>query len=153
MKIKFKKFHPDAVIPTKAHASDAGFDLVAVSETRSSDGKISQYGTGLGIEIPPNHVGLIFARSSIYKTNCRLSNAVGVIDSNYRGEISFNYDRINSRVRNMALGVKRVSGYNYEIGDRIGQLIIIPYPEIEFEEVDELEDSERGESGFGSSGR
>lgn len=140
MKVKFKKLHPDAVIPSKANPGDAGFDLVSVSTKFDNKSQIRNFGTGLAVEIPEGYVGYIFPRSSIYKTYFRLANCVGVIDSGYRGEIGFNFD------------IKSNAHKAYKIGDRIGQLIIMPIPEVEFVEVDELSDSSRGIGGFGSSG-
>lgn len=135
--IKIKKLHKDAVIPTKAHATDAGCDLYATS--RHYDNGLIIYGTGVAVEIPTGYVGLVFPRSSIANTLLTLSNSVGVIDSGYRGEIMAKF---------------RMGGLNaYCVGDRIAQLIIIPYPEVVFEEVDELSDSDRGEGGYGSTGR
>ena len=140
MKIKFKKLHPDAVIPTKAHSTDAGFDLVATSVSEDRRLGIITFGTGIATEIPDGFVGLIFPRSSIYKQDLSLANSVGVIDSSYRGEIMLKF-REEQPYFNC-----------YSVGDKIGQIIILPYPEIEFEEADELEDSERGTGGFGSTG-
>lgn len=144
MKIKFKKLHPDAVIPSKANPGDAGFDLVSVSSEYLSKLSCLKYKTGLAVEIPFGYVGYIFPRSSIYKKDLRLSNCVGVIDSGYRGEISFIFDCLEEDILNRK--------NNYKPGDRIGQLIIMPIPEVEFVEVDELSDSSRGSGGFGSSG-
>lgn len=140
MKIKIERLNADAIIPKYAKVGDAGMDLVATS--RSEEYNIITYGTGLAIEIPKGYVGLLFPRSSIYKTDLSLTNSVGVIDSGYRGEIKFKFkiDAINS------------SSF-YNIGERVGQLLIIPYPQIEFEEVAELSDSERGTGGFGSTGK
>lgn len=140
MQIKFKKLHQAAKIPTKAHPSDAGFDLTAVSVEAHDD--IFTYGTGIAVEIPEGHVGLLFPRSSIadYST-LTLTNSVGVIDSGYRGEIKAKF-RINYNVRTRY----------YEIGERIAQLIILPIPDITFVEAEELSDSDRGTGGYGSSG-
>ena len=94
MKIKIKKVSEKAVIPQYAKDGDAGMDLTAISKQikHSLNGDhIIEYGTGLAIEIPCGYVGLIFPRSSIYKKDLRLSNAVGVIDSGYRGEIKFKF--------------------------------------------------------------
>lgn len=137
MNVKIKKLHPDAVIPKYSKVGDAGLDLTAISEKWNEDNSIVTYDTGLAIEIPKGHVGLLFPRSSIYKTSLDLTNAVGVIDSGYRGSIMFKFRYVEE-------------GMVYDVGDRVGQLIILPYPHIEFEEVDELSDSERGEGGFGS---
>jgi dUTP pyrophosphatase len=138
MKVKFKKLHPEAKYPRKAHTTDAGFDLSAISS--KPDGDILTMGTGLAIEIPKGYAGLIFPRSSIFKTQSILSNSVGLIDHGFTGEITFKFYR-------------SFENLEYKIGDRIGQLLIIPYPQIEFEEVNELSESERGTSGFGSSGK
>ena len=141
MKVKLKKLKENTVIPKHAKIGDCGFDLTATSV--SVENGVSTYGTGLSIEIPEGFVGLLFPRSSIYKTNLIQSNSVGVIDSSYRGEIMVKFYNYKA----FALGGA------YNVGDRIAQLTIIPYPEIEFEEVQELETSERGEGGFGSSGK
>lgn len=81
MTINFKKLHPSTTAPTRANETDAGFDLTAISAQWSEDGTYLEYGTGLAIEIPPGHVGLIFQRSSVSRVQQSLSNAVGVVDS------------------------------------------------------------------------
>tara|TARA_R110000851_G_scaffold161631_1_gene305357 strand:+ start:478 stop:894 length:417 start_codon:yes stop_codon:yes gene_type:complete len=138
MKVKIKKLHADAIIPNYAKDGDAGMDLTAV-DVSADEGTIT-YKTGLAVEIPRWHVGLLFPRSSVYKTGQSLTNCVGVIDSGYRGEIMLKFT---------------LSPYQreYQIGDRIGQLIIIPYPMIEFVEVEELTQTDRGKGGYGSTGR
>jgi len=137
MKIKIKKLHENAVIPSYAKDGDAGMDLTAVSVENLDNFGGVKYNFGLSIEIPKGYVGLMFPRSSIYKHHQMLSNSVGVIDSGYRGELS---------------AVMR--GYfGYEVGARVAQLIILPYPEIEFEEVSELSETERGTNGYGSTGK
>lgn len=141
MKVRFKKLMPEAVIPTKVHPTDAGFDLTCISVKLDADHNCVSYGTGIAMEIPDGYVGLIFPRSSVYKKDLALSNSVGVIDSCYRGEITFKFKMLQP------------FAYKYEIGERIGQLIIMPYPEIEFEEADELSDSDRGTGGYGSTGK
>jgi len=142
MEVKIKKLHPDAIIPVYSKPGDAGLDLTATSIMGDSHDNIV-YGTGLAIEIPEGYVGLLYPRSSNSKTDLYLTNHVGVIDSGYRGEIMFKFRPIN--------GV--VDANIYAVGDRIGQLIIMPYPKVELIEVDELSDSERGEGGFGSTGK
>jgi len=139
MKVKIKKLHPDAVIPKYAKLGDAGMDLVAIDEQWNDTNTMVTYNTGLSMEIPEGYVGLLFPRSSISKTDLILSNSVGVIDSGYRGPIMFKFRYPEE-------------GMVYDVGDRIGQIIIMPYPQIEFEEVEELSTSERGEGGFGSTG-
>ena len=139
MKIKIKKLHANAVIPKYSKPGDAGMDLVAISKEWSDNNSMITYDTGLAIEIPQGFVGLLFPRSSVSKTTLSLTNCVGVIDSGFRGSIMLKYKYLKV-------------GKIYEIGDRVGQLIIMPYPEIEFEETDELSSSERADNGFGSTG-
>lgn len=135
MEVKIKKLTSAAVIPTYAKEGDAGMDLTCI-ETEW-DETILVCKTGLAVEIPKGYVGLVFPRSSISKTCLMQSNSIGVIDSGYRGEIIVKF---------------KVSGYGklYAFGERVAQLIIVPFPTISFVEVDELSDSERGEGGFGS---
>ena len=138
MKVKIKKLHPEAVIPSYAKPGDAGMDLTAI-DVSTPGGKHITYHTGLAVEIPQGHVGLLFPRSSVYKTGQTLSNCVGVIDSGYRGEIMLKY-------------TLSPYGLEYQIGERVGQLIIMPYPHVEFVEENELTQTERGEGGYGSTG-
>ena len=160
MRVKIKKMHPDAVIPKYAKVGDAGLDLTATSMYYDEYGNIC-YGTGLAFEIPEGYVGLIFPRSSICKEQLLLSNAVGVIDSGYRGEVSFKFKpsiALDNRQCVKADAEKLWSiavrkNDIYKVGDRIGQMIIMPYPSVEFEEVEELSETERGEGGYGSSGK
>lgn len=182
MKIKIKKLNDKAVIPTYAHAADAGLDLTATSIKHDFGKDVFIYGTGLAVEIPEGYVGLLFPRSSNRNTEAYMTNHVGVIDSNYRGEVmvcyknrtatkiadeisdivvdfyeyptifdklATNHDVANRILENNRNAVKQP----YDVGDRIAQLIIIPYPHIEFEEVDELSDTDRGANGHGSTGR
>lgn len=137
MKVKIKKLHENAVIPKYAQDGDSGLDLTATSINYDDHGN-AVYGTGLAIEIPKDYVGYIFPRSSISKKTLALTNSVGVIDSNYRGEIMLKFKFSNISI--------------YSIGDRIGQLIIMPIPYIELEEVEELSNTNRGTGGFGSTG-
>jgi dUTP pyrophosphatase len=102
------------------------------------------YGTGISMEIPKGYVGLVFPRSSIRKYDLSLTNCVGVIDSGYRGEIQATFKKTN--------WLKGNESEKYQIGDRIVQIMIIPYPQVSFIEVEELSSSERGTGGFGSTG-
>ena len=157
MKVKFKKLHEDAVLPSYAKAGDAGMDLTCVEHGKliksPDDASIWYYiefKTGLSVEIPNGYVGLLFPRSSISKTAMVLANSVGVVDSGYRGEICvrFKLDYAcampNDENKNLAS--------IYLKGDRIAQLMIVPYPTIEPEFAEEVSETERGEGGFGSSG-
>jgi dUTP pyrophosphatase len=143
MKVRIKKLNETAVIPSYAKDGDAGMDLVATSIISSTSTQIT-YGIGLALEIPNGFVGLIFPRSSVRKTRLMLSNCVGVVDSGYRGELQATFNKINN---------DSVSENDYKVGDRVCQIMIIPHPPIEFEEADELSDTERGEGGFGSTGK
>ncbi len=154
MQVKIKRLKPNAVIPTYAKDGDAGMDLVATEILKDTPEQIT-YGTGLAMEIRDGFVGLVFPRSSIRKTGLQLSNSVGVIDSGYRGEIQATFNKaFGSEGMYDEMKVKEIQPNEYyKVGDRIAQIIIIPYPQIEFKEVEELSESERGEGGFGSTGK
>lgn len=158
MKVNIKKLNDSAVIPVKAHSTDAGFDMVATRREIDDHGNIL-YGTDLAIEIPDGYVGLLFPRSSVSKKDIVLANSVGVIDSGYRGEIIFKFKPIQqvnkalSKNPNHHYNHRMTGGTDYQVGERIGQLIIIPIPNVELVETDELSDSQRGEGGFGSTGK
>jgi dUTP pyrophosphatase len=141
MVVKIKKLSPDTIIPTYAKSGDAGMDLIATSIISEEVFQIT-YGLGIALEIPNGFVGLVFPRSSIRKTDLSLTNSVGVIDSGYRGELQATFRKH-----------KGVASTKYEVGDRIAQIMIIPHPTIEFEEIEELTNTERGEGGFGSTGK
>lgn len=142
MQVKIKKVSEKAVIPKYAKSNDAGLDIVATEKQQTNWDTIT-YKTGLAFQIPEGHVGLIFPRSSICNYDLELTNSVGILDAGFRGEVLFKF-RLTEKS-----GLART----YDVGDRIGQIIIVPYPKIEFVEVKELEESERGSSGFGSSGK
>jgi dUTP pyrophosphatase len=164
MKVKVKKLNEKAVIPAYAHKDgDMGMDVTAISYEYDPVYDRYIYHTGLAFEVPKGYGMLIFPRSSNCKTEAYLCNSVGVLDSNYRGELMFMFkNRTRSEdaiVRKpdkdrylMQLEVENELA-PYKVGDRVGQIIIIPYPEIEFDEVDELSDTERGEGGFGSTNK
>lgn len=195
MKVKIKKLNGNAVIPTKAHPTDAGFDLVATSRVFDKEGNIT-YGTGLAFEIPEGYAGFLFPRSSISKKDLMLSNGVGIIDSHFRGEVMAKFKPtlvvvnrpecggIGTEVDDNELIDEDYHGSDetdwetqevtfhgrdeeypdnfgggiypprmYEVGDRICQMVILPVPEMEFEEADELSDTDRGTGGYGSTGR
>ena len=141
LEIKFKKLVETAKMPTKAHPTDAGADLTAVSREWNKELGCWVYGTGIATEIPEGYVGLVFPRSSIRKYCLSLTNCVGVIDSGYRGEIMCTF-------RPQSIGKEEV----YKLGDKIAQLIILPYPEVSYTEVENLSETDRGENGHGSSG-
>lgn len=150
MEVKIKRLHKDAVIPRYAKPGDAGLDLTATSKWHDEYGNVC-YGTGLAFEIPEGYVGMVFPRSSCTKKSILLGNAVGIIDSGYRGEVSFKFKP--SLVLTSGINYNKNIPDDYDIGERIGQIIIMPYPQIEFVEVDELSETERGTGGYGSSGK
>jgi dUTP pyrophosphatase len=137
MQVNIKKTHKNSIIPSYALEGDAGLDLTAVSMEYDPAGNTS-YDTGLVFEIPSGYVGLLFPRSSISKTkDMSLRNSVGVIDSNFRGSVKMKFSGLS----------------DYKPGDRIGQIIILPYPHITFEEVNELTQTVRNGGEFGSTGK
>lgn len=144
LQVKVKKLSDNAVVPVYAKPGDAGLDLTATSVSMLADKAQVVYGTGLAVAIPEGHVGLIFPRSSICKKDLSLSNAVGVIDSGYRGEIK--------AVFNLAQVPYGTKQQVYTVGERIAQLVIMPYPEVKLQEVEDLDKTERGEGGWGSTG-
>ena len=141
MQVKIKLLTENSVKPKYAKASDAGLDLVATSIISNTTFQVT-YGLGIALEIPNGFVGLVFPRSSIRNTELTLSNSVGVIDSGYRGELQATFNKLN--------GLDSIA---YNVGDRVVQLVIIPHPVVQLKVVDELSNSERGEGGFGSSGK
>ena len=172
MKVKIKKVHVDAVIPKYAINGDAGIDLTSVSKVYDEYGNV-HYNTGLAFQIPEGYVGFLFPRSSNAKKDLILSNSVGVLDSNYRGEVSFKFKPSVVLYDDASLSkegsIGKESNYfsdivvptlesqlifqEYEVGDRIGQIIILPYPKIEFEESEDLDETERNSGSYGSTGK
>jgi dUTP pyrophosphatase len=154
MKVRIKKINPLAQIPSYAKDGDAGMDLIATSIISDTPTQIT-YGLGIALEIPKGFVGLVFPRSSIRKTGLQLSNSVGVIDSGYRGELQATFNKLfGGEGMYDEMKVKEIQPNDfYKVGDRVAQIMIIPHPPIEFDAVDELSDTERGEGGFGSTGK
>lgn len=145
MKLKVKFLSENAKVPKKAYQSDAGFDLTSTTKDADENGNIV-YGTGIAVFIPEGYVGLLFPRSSISKKTMALSNSVGVVDSGFTGELKLKF--------------KPTPYYNlgpvdeveeYEVGDRIAQLVILELPTVEIQNVDTLPESQRNEKGWGSS--
>lgn len=142
--VKIKKLHQNAVIPTYSKEGDAGMDLTITTIISNTTFDIT-YGFGVAVEIPQGYVGLVFPRSSVRNFDLSLTNAVGVIDSGYRGEIQATFKKTN--------WLKGNNSEKYEVGDRGAQIIIIPYPKIRFIETENLTNTERGDGGFGSTGK
>lgn len=141
--MKYKKLNDLAKEPTKGSAAAAGYDLYAATsyDIELPPHETVKIGTGIAIEIPDGYFGGIFARSGLAtKKGLRPANCVGVIDSDYRGEVI------------VALHNDSNLTQYIDAGERIAQLIIIPYENVIFEEVNDLSDTERGDGGFGSTG-
>lgn len=138
MKINVRKLHPEAYLPERASEGAAGFDLVATSVDglSLSDKYLYTYRTGLAVEIPEGYVGLLFPRSSVSKTGASLANCVGVLDPDYRGEVMLKFYHTDEAP--------------YPPGCRVGQLVVVATPTVEFVEVDHLGNTVRGTGGFGS---
>lgn len=139
MNLNFKKLSSKAVTPTRANIGDAGLDITATSILDSKDNQII-FGTDLAFEIPEGYVGLLFPRSSIRKTGLALANSVGVIDSTYRGEIQVTFNWVNEYKP------------EYKIGEKVAQLVIVPFVETILNEVEDISNTIRGDKGHGSSG-
>lgn len=144
MQIKVKKLNPEAKLPTRATDGSAGYDVYAVSETlhMGITGPTVEYDTGLAFEVPKGYYIDVRARSSITTTTTlMLGNGCGVLDSDYRGPLKFQFRQINPAI-----------GKKYKVGDRIGQVVIKKYEDVDFVESVELTDTTRGTGGFGSTG-
>jgi len=154
MKLKFKKISPDATIPTKAYSTDAGFDLYTIQQESFADTTISPHmiSTGICVEIPTGYFGILCARSSTYrKYGFILPHSLGIIDADFRGELLVPV--INPYHSVYKDGQVHYRTCEIEKGARIAQLIVLKLPKMEAEEAQELSQTERGEGGFGSSGR
>ncbi len=140
MKIKVKRLSENAKLPHKAHSTDAGFDLYSVEDGVIVHGQRQLVKTDIAMEIPEGYCGIIQDRSGLaYKSG--LTTMAGIIDSDYRdgiGIILFNTAETN---------------YHYTVGERLAQILIVPVPEVNLEEVDELSDTKRGTGKFGSTGK
>lgn len=144
MELKFKRLNDKAIMPIRSYKGDAGLNLTCteiIPVRNSCNQLLLEYHTGLAVEIPEGHVGLLFPRSSVFKTSLIQSNCVGVIDSNYRGEIKAIF-------RNTTDVIPAV----YQEGERFCQLVIVPIPDITVVEASELSETERGDKGYGSTG-
>ena len=139
--MRFTKLTTTAITPTRGTAGAAGLDLYAEEDTLVSSGASVLIGTGIAVEIPEGYVGLVFIRSGLSKAGVGLTNSVGVIDSDYRGEIKLSM-----------IYVAGNGGHYIRARDRVAQLVVVPAPTFELTEVDALMPTERGAGGFGSTG-
>lgn len=144
MQIKIKKLRENATVPTRGSASAAGYDLYACLDApvTIAPHATAMIGTGLSVAIPEGYFGAVFARSGLAaKQALRPANCVGVCDSDYRGEYIVALHNDGEQERKI------------ESGERIAQLVVIPYLSVEFDVVDELDETARGAGGFGSTGK
>jgi len=143
MDLPVAKLKDDAVLPSRAHEGDAGLDLYVCEPAHLGPGERWSVGTGVAVEIPDGHAGLVLPRSGLARDHgIALVNGPGLIDSGYRGE-----------VRVLLLNTDPAETFRIEPGERIAQLLIVPIALAEPVEVEALAESARGEGGFGSSGR
>jgi dUTP pyrophosphatase len=143
VELRVSRLDDGATLPTRAHEGDAGLDLYACEAAHIGPGERWSVGTGIAIEVPAGHAGLVLPRSGLARRHgIALVNSPGLIDAGYRGE-----------VRVLLLNTDPAETFRIEVGDRIAQLVISPIALAEPVEVGELTDSARGEGGFGSSGR
>src|SRR4051794_41432835 len=143
MQLPFQKLKEEARVPSRAHEGDAGLDLYSCEAAHVGPGERWSVGTGVGVEIPEGHAGLVLPRSGLAREHgIALVNAPGLIDSGYRGEL-----------RVLLLNTDPAETFRVEAGDRIAQLVLVPIALASPVEVESLADSARGGGGFGSSGR
>lgn len=143
MELPVRLLDPAATLPTRAHPGDAGLDLYASEPARLEPGARASVGTGIAVEIPDGHAGLVLPRSGLAaRHGIALVNAPGLIDAGYRGE-----------VRVLLLNTDRSEPFEIAPGDRIAQLLITPFAELAPTRAGELSATSRGDGGFGSSGR
>lgn len=146
MNLKVKKLTNEAVLPSYATDGSNGLDLTATAVIYHEN--VLEVRTGICVEIPQGYVGLLFPRSSISKKSFVLANSVGVIDSDYRGELILNF-RVVPETSSASIFKMATA---YKVGERVGQLVLMECPKIVVEEVTDLADTARGDKGFGSSG-
>jgi dUTP diphosphatase len=142
MRVEFTRLDPSVSLPRRAREGDAGLDLAANVDAKVGPGERAMIPTGLAVAIPKGHAGLVLPRSGLAsKRGLTLSNSPGLIDAGYRGEVTI-----------AVVNLDPMETVEITRGDRIAQLLVVPFAEVEPVEVDELPPSERGEGGFGSSG-
>ena len=143
MELRVRRLREEAKLPSRAHDGDAGLDLYAAVSATIDPGERATVATGIAIEVPAGHAGLVLPRSGLAaRHGVALVNAPGLIDAGYRGEIKV-----------LLLNTDRTEPFEISVGDRIAQLVLTPVAEADTVEVAELAGSARGEGGFGSSGR
>lgn len=173
--VKYQRMNEHARVPTRAHWNDAAYDLWAYDMEEKPDGRL-MYKTGIKMAMPDNYVGLVFPRSSTSKRNLILGNCVAVFDAGYRGEILIPYKTLHHSVKHIIPGLPpklmSIAQYDpntsskdiivppsnrYEVSpekpERIAQILFIPRTDVDWEEVDSIDESTRGEGNFGHTGQ
>jgi dUTP pyrophosphatase len=141
IELEVMRVREDARVPARAYAGDAGLDLAACAPIRLAPGERALVPTGLAVAIPPGYAGFVQPRSGLAASHgIAIVNSPGLIDSGYRGEIQV-----------VLLNTDHERTFTAEAGERIAQLVVLPVPELEIREVDDLPPSDRGARGFGSS--
>jgi len=151
LKLKIKKLHPEAIIPTRTYRTDAGIDLYSIEDVTIPSGHQREVRTGVALEIPEGYHVQLHTRSSFGKKGLRCH--LGIFDSGYRNEVTIWVVNTQQYNENDKGGLIPLTSYEIKKGDKICQMILLPVPEVEIIEVDELSESERGTKGHGSSGR
>ncbi len=142
MRLPFRRLDPSVPAPQRARPGDAGLDLCANAEVKVMPGERALIPTGIAVAVPEGHAGLVLPRSGLAsRQGLTLANAPGLIDSGYRGEVTI-----------AVVNLDRETPVEIRPGDRIAQLVVLPFAEADPVEVDELPESERGSGGFGSTG-
>ena len=154
--LNFKKLDEHAVIPTYITEHSAGMDLTAIDVEYDEETDTYCYHTGLAVEIPVGCVGLLFPKSGIYKKTLSLKNCVGVVDSDYRGEIMLrfkgdgeHYDILQRNRSIFSFLFKNLKPRPYDVSDKVAQMIVVKLPDVYIHEVENLSETERGVKGFG----
>lgn len=142
MEVRYKRLHPDAIVPAHAHSGDAGSDLYAIEAATIKPGDRIRVGTGIAVAIPVGCAGFVLPRSGLAnKHGVTLTNSPGLIDAGYRGELQV-----------LLLNTDQESSFEIAVGDRIAQLVVVPFVSPQWQEVEEFDQTTRGSDGFGSSG-
>lgn len=139
--VKLKKLNEDAIVPEYAYPTDAGMDLKSSEEYVLMPNETAMINTGLSIAIPEKFFGGIYSKSGLASRGIIVANSPGIVDTMYRGEVK------------VLLYNRTKAPHQINIGDKIAQLILMPFEQIKFREVEELDETDRKDGGFGSTGK
>jgi len=151
--LKVKKLHPNAALPTQAHDTDSGYDIVALEDGKiSEDGRYVEYQTGIAIAPTTGYHILIHPRSSISKYDLVLANSIGLVDQDYRGQVMCRFKIVPPYIKPSEFQYDHFVPKLYVKGDKIAQLVIEKTEHAKIQEVTDLDETVRGAGGFGSTG-